>query len=139
MCLGQTHALRGDSVKARAYADSGRTALQVQLAESPDDPQLHVALGVAFAYLGRPAEAVREGNRAVALVPVAKDAVLGTYLQHQLARIYILVGDHEKALDQLEPLLKMSYFLSPGWLQIDPTFDPLRGHRRFQQLVAGKA
>jgi serine/threonine-protein kinase len=138
LCLAQTHALRGDRAKARAYADSGRTAVEAQLTESPDDPQLRVSLGVALAHLGRRAEAVREGNRAVALVPVAKDAVLGSYLQHQLARIYILVGDHEKALDQLEPLLKMSYFLSPGWLQIDPTFDPLRGDRRFQQLVAGK-
>jgi hypothetical protein len=26
-------------------------------------------------------------------------------------------------------------YLSPGWLRIDPTFDPLRGHPRFRKLV----
>ena len=138
ICLAQTHALRGDRKRARAYADSGRTAVEAQLAESPDDPQLHVLLGVALAHLGRRAEAVREGERAVALVPIAKDAYLGAYLQHQLARIFILVGEPEKALDQLEPLLKIPYYLSPGWLRIDPTFDPLRGHPRFLRLVNGR-
>ncbi|MDQ2980577.1 MAG: hypothetical protein M3R62_15320, partial [Acidobacteriota bacterium] len=73
----------------------------------------------------------------VALDPVAKDQYWGPYVQHQLARIYILVGEPEKALDQLEPLLKIPYYLSPGWLEIDPNFDPLRNNPRFQRLVAG--
>jgi hypothetical protein len=57
--------------------------------------------------------------------------------QHELVRIYILVGEPEKALDKLEPLLKMPYYLSPSWLEIDPNFDPLRKNPRFQRLVAG--
>ena len=51
--------------------------------------------------------------------------MLGAYLQHQLARIYLLVGEYDKALDQLEPLLGIPYYLSPAWLRVDPTFDPL--------------
>ena len=46
-------------------------------------------------------------------------------------------GRAEKALDQLEPLLKMPYFLSPGWIRIDPNFTPLRGNPRFERLVNG--
>jgi hypothetical protein len=46
------------------------------------------------------------------------------------------LGEPEKALDQLEPLLKIPCFLSPGWLRIDPNFDPLRKSPRFRQLVA---
>jgi hypothetical protein len=49
----------------------------------------------------------------------------------------MLVGEPEKALDQLEPLLKIPYFLSPGWLKIDPNFGPLRKNPRFQKLVGG--
>ena len=41
----------------------------------------------------------------------------------------------EKALDRLEALMKVPYYLSPGWLRIDPNFDPLRGHPRFEKLV----
>ena len=49
----------------------------------------------------------------------------------------MLVGEPEKALDRLEPLLKIPYYLSPGWLNIDPNFDSLRQNPRFQKLVAG--
>jgi serine/threonine-protein kinase len=92
---------------------------------------------MALAYLGRKEEAVREGRRAVELVPTSRDAVQAPYYQHQLARIYLLTGDHEKALDQLEPLLKYPYVLTPGWLKVDLNFDPLRKNPRFQKLVAG--
>ena len=92
-------------------------------------------LGLALAYQGRKADAVREGERAVVLSPVSKDAHTGPYIQHQLARIYLLVGESEKALDQLEPLLQIPYYLSPAWLKIDPNFDPLRRHPRFQKLL----
>jgi hypothetical protein len=68
---------------------------------------------------------------------VTRDAYTGPYVQHQLVRIYLLVGEPERALDALEPLLRIPYYLSPGWLRIDPTFEPLRGNPRFQRLVAG--
>ncbi len=64
-------------------------------------------------------------------------AYTGAYLQHQLARIYIIAGAHDQAIDRLEALLRVPYYLSPGWLRIDPNLDPLRKHPRFQALVAG--
>ena len=48
------------------------------------------------------------------------------------------IGDtHLKAIDRLESLLKIPYRLSPGWLRIDPAFDPLRKNPRFERLVKG--
>jgi hypothetical protein len=49
----------------------------------------------------------------------------------------MLVGEPDKAMDTLEPLLRMPYYLSPGWLRIDPNFDPIRKHARFVKLVEG--
>ncbi len=136
--LAQAYALQGDTANVRKFAEEAKKAFEEQLRATPDDAEQHAALGLSFAYLGRKEEAIREGLRAVELIPVAKDAVDGPALQHQLARIYILVGEPEKALDQLEPLLKIPYYLSPGWIKIDPNFDPLRNNPRFQKLVAGK-
>jgi eukaryotic-like serine/threonine-protein kinase len=127
--------LMGDSGMARAYGDSARIALEEQLRGAPDDPQLHVLHGVALAHTGRKAEAIREGERGVALRPLSADAVTAPYVQHQLTRIYLMVGEPDKALDRLEPLLRVPYMLSPAWLQVDPTFVPIRKHPRFQRLV----
>jgi tetratricopeptide (TPR) repeat protein len=135
--LAQTYALQGNMAKARVYADSSLLARQQQLQAFPQDAQGHAFLGLALAYRGQKAEAIREGERGVALLPISRDAYIGPYLQHQLARIYLLVGEPEKALDHLEPLLKIPYVLSPGWLKIDPTFAPLRGNPRFERLVNG--
>ncbi|HEU4953458.1 MAG TPA: tetratricopeptide repeat protein, partial [Gemmatimonadales bacterium] len=128
-------AIRGDERMARAYGDSARLALEEQLRGAPEDGQLHVLYGVSLAYAGRKADAIREGQRGVASRPISADAFSGPYFQHQLARIYIMVGEPEKAIDLLEPLLKMPYYLSPAWLRADPTFDPLRKNPRFQRLV----
>lgn len=135
-CLTQAAVLKGDVPNTHRYAEEARRALEEQLRATPQDAQRHAYLGLALAYLGRKEEAIREGERGVALAPVAKDADDGPYFQHRLARISILVGEPEKALDQLEPLLKIPYDLSPGWLKIDPNFGPLRKNPRFQKLVA---
>ncbi len=133
----QTYWYRGDKQRARAYADTARVAFEAQLESAPDDPQLHVLLGLALAYMGRKDEAIAEGERGVALVPITRDAANGAYYQHQLVRILLMVGEPDKALDLLEPLLRTPYYLSPGWLRIDPTFASLKGNPRFEKLIAG--
>ena len=126
---------RHDAVRAAAYADSARQVLEEQLRANPSDAVRHAYLGIALAHLGRKDEAIREGRRAAELMPVSR-GYPGHYMQHQLARIYVLTGEPDRALDQLEPLLGMPYYITPGWLKVDPAFDPLRQHPRFMKLVA---
>ena len=136
LCGGpQTFHLRGDVAAARNYADSARLAAEEILRSTPEDPPRLALLGLALAYLDRKAMAIKAAEHAVELA--GRDGYTGPYLDHLLVRTYILVGEHEKALDRLEPLLKVPYHLSPGWLRIDPDFDPLRKNRRFQKLIAG--
>ena len=133
----QVYHFRGDTTMAGVYADSARIAFEARLSTAPNDEWLHVLRGLALAYLGRKAEGIREGRRGTELLPITRDALGGPPIQNQLVLIYLLVGEPEKALDHLEPLLKMPYYLSPGWLRIDPTFEQLRGNPRFERLLKG--
>jgi hypothetical protein len=54
-----------------------------------------------------------------------------------LVRIYLLTGEPEQALDQLEPLLHIPFCLSPEWLRIDPAFEAVRNHPQLERLLAG--
>jgi serine/threonine-protein kinase len=131
--------LRGDRAMTLVYADSARIAYEAQIRATPNRSALHSLRGLALAYLGRKTEAIAAGERGAALLPITRDALRGPDHQLQLAQIYLLVGENEKALDRLESLVKVPYsLLSPGWLRIDPTYAPLRGNPRFERLSAGK-
>ncbi len=138
LTLARTHALRGDAAAARAYADSARIALQRQVADNPEDAFTRANLGIALAMSGRRAEAVREGEQALKLEPIATNGITGPLAQFSLVHTYTILGDQDAALDRLEPLLRIPFYVSPAWLRIDPTFAPLRNNPRFRELVTGK-
>ena len=128
----------GHGPQARAQFASARRILEVSVRQEPNDDYYAALLGLALAGLGRSAEAIRQGERAVALVPVSKDAEWSEYLRANLARIYVVLGEPEKAIDQLEMVLSIPGPLSVGWLRADPFWDPLRGSPRFQRLTAAR-
>ena len=134
----QASRLAGDAAGARSFGERAVAAMADQLKAAPNDAQLHSLNGWALAFAGRKEEAIAEGRRALALRPPERDGLNGPYFVLILARIYTLVGDPEKAIDTVESLLKLHYWVSPGWLRIEPSFDPLRQNPRFQKLVATK-
>jgi serine/threonine-protein kinase len=130
------HYARGDLPRARAYADSTLRVVEDVVKGGSTDPQNHIKLGLAHALLGRAADAVREAKIAVAMVPLSRDAYLGAYALHQQARIETMAGAKDSAVARLEALLAIPYFVSPGWLKVDPTWRPLHGHPRFDRLLS---
>jgi serine/threonine protein kinase/tetratricopeptide (TPR) repeat protein len=133
LTLAQGWLILGDSARMRAYADSALPSLESAVQENPGEASNHMALGTALAYLGQKADAMREGEQAVALR--GDNGFQGPTLRHQLFRIYQVVGEPMKAMDQLEALLRVPYYTSPGWLRADPSLASLRGHPRFSRLV----
>jgi len=131
----EVYGLMGYRELARVYYDSARNVVAGKLREHPDDPRLHSALGIAWAGLGRKDEAIAEGKKAVDLLPVTREAFRGYRHEHDLARIYTMVGEYDAAVSRLEYLLSIPGWLTPAWLRIDPDWDPLRRNPRFQRLV----
>ena len=107
------------------------------LREQPDYAQARCVLGMSHAALGQKEDAIREGRRAVELLPVTKDMMAGGVVLANLAIIYAWTGEKDLALEQLATAIRVpsSNFLSYRQLKLHPFWDPLRGDPRFEKLV----
>jgi non-specific serine/threonine protein kinase len=134
---GLVYRLMGDSVRSRASFDTARTFLESEIKVRPGDYRLHSSLGIVNAGLGRTGDAVREGEIAVEQLPLSSDATFGVNPIISLARVHVIVGNHQAALDRLDFLLALRSprFFSVPLLRIDPIYDPLRNNPRFQALL----
>ena len=126
---------RGMGKAERAYSDSLRVLLELRQRSRPEDPYPYSWLGIAYAGLGQKADAIAAGRRAVQLMPLSRDALVGPYLQTTLARTYMLVGEPELATATLEPLLGIPSPITREALRADPVWAPLRKHPRFVALI----
>ncbi|HTY01173.1 MAG TPA: protein kinase, partial [Bacteroidota bacterium] len=135
LLLARLESLRGAQTKARAYYESARVILERKERATPDDERVHTSLGIAYAGLGRTEEAIREGERGVALLPVEKEAWRGSFRLADLAQIYAMTGNQEKAVDLLQRLLAMPSEFSATSIRLDPRWASLRGNKRFEALV----
>ncbi len=131
----QIHGLMNQPDLERTHYSAARAIVESKIEERPEDSRLHSALGIAYAGLGRKEDALREGKLAVDLLPLSKEAYRGAYRAIDLAHIYAMVGETYAAIDQLEHLLSIPSPLSVPLLRLDPIWDPLRDHPRFQRLV----
>ena len=139
-CEGVVAQFRGDKAAAHAAFTSVRAEAAKIAAEQPNYAEALCVLGMADAALGNKEDAIREGRRAVELLPVTKDAIIGARLVHYLALIYAWTGEKDLALEQLSVAASLpNLFLSYGYLRLHPYWDPLRGDPRFEKVVASLA
>src|SRR5207248_11226456 len=116
-----------DDEKARSAFTAARAEQEKIVKAQPNYGPPLCALGLIDAALGRKEEALREGRRAVELLPVEKDAINGPLMIKYLAMIAAWVGDKDLACDQLRTAISRPSFLSYGELKLLPWWDPLRG------------
>jgi TolB-like protein/class 3 adenylate cyclase/Tfp pilus assembly protein PilF len=128
-----------DENKAQAAFTAARTVQEKRVQEQPDYAPALSILGIIDAALGRKEDALREGRRAVELLPVEKEANNGPGMIQNLAIIAAWAGEKEFACDQLEASLKLPGLTCYGRLKLLPWWDPLRGDPRFEKIVQSLA
>jgi serine/threonine protein kinase/tetratricopeptide (TPR) repeat protein len=121
--------------KAHAAFIAARTLQERAVQDEPDYGPTLCVLGLIDAALGRKEEAVREGRRAVELLPVEKDAINGPLMIKYLAMIAAWAGDNDLACEQLAIAVQPPSTVSYGQLKLEPNWDPLRGDPRFEKIV----
>lgn len=137
--LAWVYQATGDTAKARSIYVELRDRMQSEIAQHPDDPDLHMTQGVAAAGLGLKDEAITQGREVTTLLPVSRDATSGPAYLGWLAQLYVRVGENGQAIDLLRQLIAIRSaggVISPALLKLDPVWDPLRKDPRFRKLIA---
>jgi TolB-like protein/Tfp pilus assembly protein PilF len=140
--LGWAQQVAGDVNAAQASWREARSELEPLLKDEPENFSLMDDLALIHAALGEKADALALTERAMALIPLEKDALNGPQPIEILARVSAQLGEPDRALAALEKLLVRPYsgplasgvLLTPALLRLDPMFDPLRHDSRFQKL-----
>jgi TolB-like protein/class 3 adenylate cyclase len=131
-----------DETRARTAFEAARAQQEKIVQAQPNYGPTLCVLGLIDAALGRKDLALEEGRRAITLMPVEKDVKNGSLVLQYFAITAAWAGEKELALQQLEAGLRAptaSLMLSYGALKLFPVWDPLRGHPRFEQIVASLA
>jgi tetratricopeptide (TPR) repeat protein len=130
----------GQTQEAHVAYEHAIPLLEAAINSGADESSIHASLGQAYAGLGQKADAVREGLKAVELLPVSSDAFDGPVYLEQLAEIQARVGNTDDALSLVGQLLDMpaGFVISPALLKLDPAWDPIRSDPAFQKLCQEK-
>ncbi len=129
----------GDNGAARAAFARAHSEVERIVIEQPAYAEGLSVLGMIDAALGNKERAIREGRRAVELLPVTKDSITGALLSEYLAVIYAWTSEKDLALERLAVDTRIPSELNYGWLRLHPYWDPLRSDPRFEKIVASLA
>jgi TolB-like protein/Tfp pilus assembly protein PilF len=132
--------LTGDTAGAKLTAEQARDTLEPLYRDQPDDWASATALSEAYAVMGEKDLALKVAERAIMILPRAKDAVNGPGLEENLALIQAMFSENNRAISTLTQLLQTSYYapITPALLRLDPFWDPLRADPAFQKLCEEK-
>jgi len=138
--LGLAQEVAGDHAAAQESWRQALSELEPFLKEQPENLSLIVDLALTNACLGDKAAAFKLTDRAMATVPIEKDAVFGPAALEALARVAAQTGEPDRAIAAIQKLLSIpgGTPLTPALLRLDPMFDRLRNDPRFQKLCEEK-
>ena len=145
----QSYEALGEHARARSNYEAARLLLTDSIAAHPDEihldyatstpaARMRIALGLAYAGLGRKQEAVREARRAMKLVPLSGNLPPAMAIMADAVEVFARAGERNAGFELIELLLGMpaGRELSVALLRADPVYDPLRNDPRFEQVLA---
>lgn len=132
---GVRHTYFGARTDAQAAFAEAQSVLERRLQASPEDDRAWMALASVQAYRGRKEDALRSARRAMALLPLTKDALDGANHAAGYVEILALVGEKEQAFAELEKLAEAPFVFDHGDLKLHPVWDELRKDPRFASLI----
>lgn len=109
--------------------------LEEKIKEDPRDSRFYSALGIAYAGLSKKQEAIQAAEKAVKILPTSKEIYRGAFRVQDLAQVYTMVGEYDKAINQIEYLLSIPSEICAGLYRVDPTWTPLKEYSRFKKLI----
>jgi tetratricopeptide (TPR) repeat protein len=125
-----------DEAGARAAFLKAKTAAEEQLKRSPDVEKPHIQLAKVLAFLGERDAALAEAQRATELLPESKDAFGGPEVMEDVAQVYAILGEKDRAIEVLNGLLSRPSAMTVEILKVNPIWDPLRNDPGFQALLS---
>jgi tetratricopeptide (TPR) repeat protein len=136
----------GDIAGAKAAAEQARNTLEPLCKNQPENFFFAGLLSLANAAFGEKDSALKEAERAITLLPSAKDRLSGPPLEENLAVIQTMFGEDSRAISTLTRLLQTPYDswiysrtpVTPALLRLDPFWDSLRSDPAFQKLCEEK-
>ena len=140
--LAGAQRLAGDTAGAKVSAEQARNTLEQVFGDQPDNLIRLIRLSHIYALMGQKDLALKAAERAIMLLPRAKDAATGPRYEENLALIQTIVGENSHAISTLTRLLHTPYGesppVTPAVLRLDPFWDPLRSDPAFQKLCEEK-
>ena len=131
--------LEHNEAKAQAAFAEARAEQEKIVRAQPDYAPALCALGLIDAGLGRKEDALREGRRAVELLPPEKDAINGPAMVEFLGMIAAWAGDQTLACEEIVRAANLPGPTCYGELKLWPLWDPIRGDPQFEKIVASMA
>jgi TolB-like protein/Tfp pilus assembly protein PilF len=125
--------LSGDFESARTAAGQALERLLAPDGQFPDDYRKHFALALSYAAANDRAGTVEQS--ALAFEQAPKDAWVGFENRYYMARAMALLGEKDRALTLLEPLLPGPSMVSVRYVDLDPHWDGLREDPDFVALL----
>jgi len=133
--LGMAHKIVGEKTKADDYLNSIVPDLEIAYRLEPKKDQWMRLLSYSYAYLGRKEEAISVALNRVENIKISEDAFWGTRIEYDLAWIYMIVGEYDKAFDKVELLLSIPSPMSVETLEAFPIWKPLHNLPRYKEIV----